>query len=273
MYGIPVSSRDDPANQNSGWTTYERPAAPIISRIWFSVPGGKARVDLMGPVIREVTIHAFLVIVTAGFAAGGLVHDWPFWIETQLSTQTVTLGTAASEVILVLREMALTSDRQLRKRASTQAMQENAEPNKRTDRSQNHDDDQATAHDLLEEIRRRSQKKEGYVEKPVRQRLRLYCCGCEEDVSGGGECRRCGHTSCPVCLNERILRRERSVDPSHKPNQANKRHDAQTNNQTRAVPATDLSQAIKIDEDPETETDSVLYMLPYSKLKRKLREK
>ncbi|KAL2366224.1 hypothetical protein RJZ56_000872 [Blastomyces dermatitidis] len=156
--------------------------------------------------------------------------------------------------------MALTSDRQLRKRASTQAMQENAEPNKRTDRSQNHDDDQATAHDLLEEIRRRSQKKEGYVEKPVRQRLRLYCCGCEEDVSGGGECRRCGHTSCPVCLNERILRRERSVDPSHKPNQANKRHDAQTNNQTRAVPATDLSQAIKIDEDPETETDSVLYI-------------
>ncbi|KAL2366225.1 hypothetical protein RJZ56_000873 [Blastomyces dermatitidis] len=37
-----------------------------------------------GPVIREVTIHAFLVIVTAGFAAGGLVHDWPFWIEVML---------------------------------------------------------------------------------------------------------------------------------------------------------------------------------------------
>ncbi|OJD11049.1 hypothetical protein AJ78_08099 [Emergomyces pasteurianus Ep9510] len=171
--------------------------------------------------------------------------------------------------------MALTSDRQLRKRASTQAMRENAEPNKRTDRSQNHDDDQATAHDLLEEIRRRSQKKEGYVEKPVRQRLRLYCCGCEGDVGGGRECRRCGHSciSCPVCLHERRLRRERSVDLPHEPNQANKHHDAQTNNQTRAVPATDLSQAIKIDEDQETKTDSVLHMLPYSKLKWKLREK
>ncbi|OJD23774.1 hypothetical protein ACJ73_04870 [Blastomyces percursus] len=223
-----------------------------------------------GPVIREVTIHALLVLVTAGFAAGGLVHDWPLWIEAMLiitigaymarniSARSGELGktvplhgfpdntsdiscfwshwnvaASASKVILVLREMALTSDRQLRKRASTQAMQENAEPNKRTDRSQNHDDDQATAHDLLEGIRRRSPKKEGYVEKPVHQRLRLYCCGCEEDVSGGGECRQCGHTSCPVCLNERILRRERSVDPSHKPNQANKHHDAQTNNNAR----------------------------------------
>ncbi|EEH16294.2 hypothetical protein PABG_06381 [Paracoccidioides brasiliensis Pb03] len=37
-----------------------------------------------GPVIREVTIHALLVLVTAGFAAGGLVHDWPFWIEVML---------------------------------------------------------------------------------------------------------------------------------------------------------------------------------------------
>ncbi|OJD26414.1 hypothetical protein ACJ73_02205 [Blastomyces percursus] len=168
----------------------------------------------------------------------------------------------------------LASYRQLRKRASTQAMRENAEPNKRTDRSQYQDDDQITAH-LLKEIRRKSQKKEGYVQKTVRRRLRLYCCGCEEDVTGGGDCRRCGHscTSCPVCLHERRLRRERSVDPSHEPNQANKHHDAQTNNQTRAVPATHLSQAIEIDEDPETETDSVLYMLPLSKLKRKLREK
>ncbi|EDN09485.1 predicted protein [Histoplasma mississippiense (nom. inval.)] len=37
-----------------------------------------------GPVIREVTIHALLVLVTAGFAAGGLVHDWPLWIEAML---------------------------------------------------------------------------------------------------------------------------------------------------------------------------------------------
>ncbi|OJD23215.1 hypothetical protein ACJ73_05425 [Blastomyces percursus] len=94
--------------------------------------------------------------------------------------------------------MALTSDRQVRKRASTRAMQENAEPNKRTDRSQNHDDDQATAHDLLEEIRRRSQKRKDML----------------------------------------------------------KNH-----------------QAIEIDEDLETETDSVLYMLPHSGLMRKLREK
>ncbi|EQL29769.1 hypothetical protein, variant [Blastomyces dermatitidis ATCC 26199] len=42
-----------------------------------------------GPVIREVTIHAFLVIVTAGFAAGGLVHDWPLWIEAML---IITIG-------------------------------------------------------------------------------------------------------------------------------------------------------------------------------------
>ncbi|EEH39480.2 hypothetical protein PAAG_08749 [Paracoccidioides lutzii Pb01] len=110
-----MALKHDSAEQNPGWTSYERPAASIISRIWFSVPGGKARVDLMvsvaykasvkgtavvvsidymvlaiaglifwggirgipsqGPVIREVIIHAFLVIVTAGFAAGGLVHD------------------------------------------------------------------------------------------------------------------------------------------------------------------------------------------------------
>ncbi|OJD24650.1 hypothetical protein ACJ73_03986 [Blastomyces percursus] len=187
-----------------------------------------------------------------------------------LSTQTVTLGTAASKVILMDNIQNSTPDRKLWKRTSTLEIQ-NAEPNKRTNRSQDQDDDQIATHDLLNEIRGKS--KEGYVQKAVRQRLRLYCCGCEADVSGGGECRQCGHTSCPVCLNERILRRERSVDPSHKPNQVNKHHDAQTNNQTRAVPATDLSQAIKIDEDPETETDSVLYMLPYSKLKQKLRDK
>ncbi|EQL36819.1 hypothetical protein, variant [Blastomyces dermatitidis ATCC 26199] len=29
-------------------------------------------------------IHAILVIITAGFAAGGLVHDWPLWIEAML---------------------------------------------------------------------------------------------------------------------------------------------------------------------------------------------
>ncbi|EDN10532.1 predicted protein [Histoplasma mississippiense (nom. inval.)] len=119
----------------------------------------------------------------------------------------VTLGTAASEVILVLR------DRKLRKRTSTLAMRENAEPNKITDRSQDRDDDQTTAHVPQTEIGRKRRTE-------VRQRLRLYCC---------------------------------------------------TNNQTRAVPAT-LSQAIEIDEDPETETDSVLEMLPYSKLKQEWRE-
>ncbi|EDN08213.1 predicted protein [Histoplasma mississippiense (nom. inval.)] len=189
-----------------------------------------------------------------------------------LSTQTVTLGTAASKVILVLREMDkdLTSDPKIRKRASTRAMRENAEPNKRTDRSQDQNDDQITAHDLLNKIRGKSQTRQGYVRKAVRRRLRLFCCRCEEDVSGGGECRQCGHTSCPECLHERTLRRERSVDRSHEPNQANRRHDAQTNNQTSAVPATHLSQAIEIDEDPETETASVLYMLPYPELALKL---
>ncbi|EEQ90357.2 uncharacterized protein BDCG_05477 [Blastomyces dermatitidis ER-3] len=219
-----------------------------------------------------ISILAFIPAVEGH--TGKLVRCFYFTkIGEPLSTQTVTLGTAASKVILVLREMDkdLTSDRKIRKRASTRAIQENAEPNKRTDRSQDQDDDQITAHDLLNKIRGKSQTKEGYVQRAVRQRLRLYCCGCEEDVSGGGECQQCGHTSCLVCLHERRLRRERSVDRSHEPNQANRRHDAQTNNQTRAVPAT-LSQAIKIDEDPETETDSVLYMLPYSKLKRKLRE-
>ncbi|KGQ01463.1 hypothetical protein PAAG_11813 [Paracoccidioides lutzii Pb01] len=39
-----------------------------------------------GPVIREVTIHALLVLVTAGFAAGGLVHDWPLSIQVMLIT-------------------------------------------------------------------------------------------------------------------------------------------------------------------------------------------
>ncbi|EDN06081.1 predicted protein [Histoplasma mississippiense (nom. inval.)] len=462
---------DDSANQNPGRTTYERPPASIISRILFSVPcvayetsvkgtavvvsidyailaiagllfwGGIRGIPSQGPVIREVTIHAFLVIVTAGFAAGGLVYDWPFWIqclygskylrslrrdgldsrpenesfqpgvpgcvegtgklasitwsasaiykpslkmlhrslvalfeiqaahprtgkllEASLSdlmsswagvamafeagyirdvmrfsrscplssghlhiidertsipravtlsfygshTRTMTipfeaLNTWPGRIIqgqntrqssggqctyawrlpsfisilaiipaveshtekLVVRldastsqkrrtleytnsyfrhgskqsdsgferymmDKDLTSGWKLRKRASTQAIRENAEPNKRTDRSQDQDDDQIRAH-LLNEIRGKSQTKEGYVEKKVRQRLKLYCCG------------------------------------------SNRRHDAQTNNQTRAVPAT-LSQAIKIDEDPETETDSVLYMLPHSKLKRKLRE-
>ncbi|EDN11090.1 predicted protein [Histoplasma mississippiense (nom. inval.)] len=392
---------DDPADQNPGWTTYERPAASIISRIWFSVPRGKARVDLMvfssvvyeasvkgtavvvsidytvlaiagllfwrgirgipsqGPVICEVTIHALLVLVTAGFAAGGLVHDWPFWIEVmliiaigaymarnnsthsgepgntvplanftdntsdlgQLSphqesrsarlpfmteesyTQLDEVRTARPESAhlkiravasiyypdrpiletgifavlcegsegdyrrdlrydeltacsdgeaaiqsyrlgfisilafipaveshtekLVVRLDASTSQKRRtleytngyfrhgskRKRTSTLAMRENAEPNKRTDRSQDRDDDQTTAHVPQTEIGRKRRTE-------VRQRLRLYCC---------------------------------------------------TNNQTRAVPAT-LSQAIEIDEDPETETDSVLEMLPYSKPKQKWRE-
>ncbi|EDN07611.1 predicted protein [Histoplasma mississippiense (nom. inval.)] len=52
---------------------------------WHGIRG----IPSQGPVIREVTIHAFLVIVTAGFAAGGLVHDWPFWIEVML---IITIG-------------------------------------------------------------------------------------------------------------------------------------------------------------------------------------
>ncbi|EDN08466.1 predicted protein [Histoplasma mississippiense (nom. inval.)] len=42
-----------------------------------------------GPVIREVTIHALLVLITAGFAAGGLFHDWPFSIQVML---IITIG-------------------------------------------------------------------------------------------------------------------------------------------------------------------------------------
>ncbi|QSS53023.1 hypothetical protein I7I53_00145 [Histoplasma capsulatum var. duboisii H88] len=181
---------------------------------------------------------------------------------------TNSLDTVGSKVTLILREMDkdLTSDRQLRKRASTQAMRENAEPNKRTDRSQDQYDNQITAHDLLNKIQGKSQTKEGYVQKAVRQRLRLYCCRCEEDVSGGGECRRCGHASCPECLHERRLRREKKpVDPSHEPNQANSHHDAQTSLQTRTIPAIHLSRAIDSDGDPEA-----LYMLPYPELKQKL---
>ncbi|KAG5296445.1 hypothetical protein I7I50_09601 [Histoplasma capsulatum G186AR] len=179
-----------------------------------------------------------------------------------------TNGSAASKVILGLREMDkdLTSGQQVRKRASTDAMRKNAEPNKRTNRSQDQDDNQITAYDLLNKIQGKSQIKEGYVQKTVRQRLRLYCCRCEEDVSSGGECRQCGHASCPECLHERRLRREkRSVDPSHEPNQANSHHDAQTNLQKSSVPAIRLSQAIDSDGDPEA-----LYMLPYTELKGKL---
>ncbi|EGC43310.1 conserved hypothetical protein [Histoplasma capsulatum var. duboisii H88] len=258
--------------------------------LWRGIRG----IPSQGSIICEVAIHAILIIITAGFAAGGLVHNWPLWIEGdyrrdlrydeltacsdgKAALQSYQLGFRVSFPFLPLSlpRKASTSqkrqtdikakdsstispeliryslpawpgegtDRKLRKRTSTLEIQ-NAEPNKRTNRSQDQDDDQIATHDLLNEIRGKS--KEGYVQKAVRQRLRLYCCGCEEDVSGGGECRQCGHTSCPECLHERRLRREISVDRSHKPNQVNRCHDAQTSNQTRAVPAT-LSQAIKID--------------------------
>ncbi|OAX77599.1 hypothetical protein ACJ72_08100 [Emergomyces africanus] len=39
-----------------------------------------------GPIIREVTIHALLVLITAGFAAGGIFHDWPLSIQVILIT-------------------------------------------------------------------------------------------------------------------------------------------------------------------------------------------
>ncbi|KKZ60641.1 hypothetical protein EMCG_04687 [[Emmonsia] crescens] len=126
-------------------------------------------------------------------------------------------------------------------------MQENADLNKRTDRSQDQDNNQTTAHVLLSGMRvnqetlvekihldwKKRQTKEGYVSNKVHQCQKL----------------------------------------SHELNQVNKHHDAETNlNQTSAVPAIHLSQAINIDEDPETETESALYMTPYSKLKLKLDE-
>ncbi|EDN05467.1 predicted protein [Histoplasma mississippiense (nom. inval.)] len=42
-----------------------------------------------GPVIREVTIHALLVLVTAGFAAGGLFHDWALSIQVLKLIRTI----------------------------------------------------------------------------------------------------------------------------------------------------------------------------------------
>ncbi|EER41751.1 conserved hypothetical protein [Histoplasma capsulatum H143] len=216
--------------------------------------------------IYEVAIHTLLVIITAGFAAGGLFHNWPLWIESSYGI----LRLYGLVKVQLKMDKDLTSDRQLRKRASTQAMRENTKPNKRTDRSQDRDD-QTTAHVLLNEIRGKRQIKEGYVPNNIRQRLRLYCCGCEKDISGGGKCQLCGHacTSCPVCLHERS--KERSVNRSPKPNQTNTHHDAETNlNQTSTVPAIHLSQGIDIDVNPETATESALYMLPYSSLKRRL---
>ncbi|EDN06607.1 predicted protein [Histoplasma mississippiense (nom. inval.)] len=147
-----------------------------------------------GPVIREVTIHALLVLVTAGFAAGGLVHEWPFWIEVMLIITlveyAVTLGTAASKVILVLR-----------------AMRENAEPNKKTDRSQDRDDGQTTAHVPQTEIGRKRRTE-------VRQRLRLYCCtwvnraikccNCEVTGSAVNKC-ACEHEFCLVEMEPNSL--------------------------------------------------------------------
>ncbi|EDN06490.1 predicted protein [Histoplasma mississippiense (nom. inval.)] len=85
--------------------------------------------------------------------------------------------------------------KKIRKRASTQAMQDNAEPNKRTNRSQDRGDERPEGLDLLSQIRvNQAQKsKEGWVERKVRQRRRMYCCGCDESVRGGGKCPGCGH--------------------------------------------------------------------------------
>ncbi|KAL2369384.1 hypothetical protein RJZ57_006211 [Blastomyces gilchristii] len=52
---------------------------------------GIRSIPSQGPVICEVTIHAFLVIVMAGFAAGRLIHDWPLWIEAMLIITIVPL--------------------------------------------------------------------------------------------------------------------------------------------------------------------------------------
>ncbi|OJD11051.1 hypothetical protein AJ78_08101 [Emergomyces pasteurianus Ep9510] len=41
-------------------------------------------ISSQGSVFCEVAIHAFLAVITAGFAAGGLVHDWPLCIEAML---------------------------------------------------------------------------------------------------------------------------------------------------------------------------------------------
>ncbi|KKZ67829.1 hypothetical protein EMCG_06511 [[Emmonsia] crescens] len=112
----------------------------------------------------------------------------------------------------------LTPGGKLRKRASTQAIRENTEPNKRTDRSQDRDDDEATAHDLLNKIRKNREAreaqgtKEGWVTTKVRKRQRLYCCVCGKDVGGGQKCQLCGHECgcCAECLHERMRCRERS---------------------------------------------------------------
>ncbi|KKZ68267.1 hypothetical protein EMCG_06055 [[Emmonsia] crescens] len=62
--------------------------------------------------------------------------------------------------------------------------------------------------------------------------------------------------------------KRRSVDQLYKLNQVNKYHDVKTNlNQTSTVLTTHLSQAIKIDENLDTEVESALY----DKLKKKLK--
>ncbi|KAG5294035.1 hypothetical protein I7I50_04635 [Histoplasma capsulatum G186AR] len=50
---------------------------------------GIRSISSQGSIICEVAIHTLLVIITAGFAAGGLVHDWPLWIEAML---IITIG-------------------------------------------------------------------------------------------------------------------------------------------------------------------------------------
>ncbi|PGG98889.1 hypothetical protein GX51_06536 [Blastomyces parvus] len=169
-------------------------------------------IDYTGPVIREVTIHAFLVIITAGFAASGLFHNWPLSIQVMLIITIVeyTNGyfTAASKVILVLR-----------------AMRENAEPVLLSRMRLN----QETLVEKLHSDWEKPQNKERYVPDKARQHQKI----------------------------------------SHKPNQANKHHDDETNlNQTSAVPP-HLSQAINIDKESE---ESALCMLSLSSLMEKLKK-
>ncbi|KKZ61736.1 hypothetical protein EMCG_03765 [[Emmonsia] crescens] len=103
----------------------------------------------------------------------------------------------------------MATHKQPRKRASTQAIRDNAEPNKRTDRSQDRGDEQPKGLDPWNQIRMDREAwgtKEGRVAREVRQRRRLYCCGCDKEVGIGVEMES---VRCPVCYNENDLIKDR----------------------------------------------------------------
>ncbi|QVM10757.1 hypothetical protein D8B26_005410 [Coccidioides posadasii str. Silveira] len=93
----------------------------------------------------------------------------------------------------------------LRKRASTGALREDKEPNKRERSDQT--EEELSLREVLNKMRR---KGPNYIQQPPRQVRRSYCCGCKEDTRNNGECNECGHEliSCAECVYETTKKRE-----------------------------------------------------------------